>query len=70
MNLPLPDWELWACAKQVIKQHGAVAPVYIATRLGELASAGDMDGVEAWKAIAARVDQLIDYRSGRPMSNQ
>lgn len=68
--MPLDDWELWACAQQVIKQHGAKAPVYVAGRIGERATAGDMDGVEAWKAIAERVDQLMDYRSGRPLSRQ
>lgn len=66
--MALTDWELWACAQQVIKQHGAKAPAQIATRIGELAAAGDHDGVEAWKAIAVRVDQLMDYRTGRPLS--
>ncbi|WP_416463159.1 DUF6961 family protein [Sphingomonas sp. VDB2] len=68
--MTLTDWELWACAQQVVKQHRAKAPAHVATRIGELAAAGDMDGVEAWKAIAARVDQLMDYRSGRPLSRQ
>lgn len=66
----LDDWELWACAQQVLKQHGARAPLHIANRIGELATAGDRAGVEAWKAIAARVDQLMDYRSGQPLSEQ
>jgi hypothetical protein len=68
--MPLDDWELWACAQQVIKQHGAKAPLHVATRIGELATAGDMDGVEAWRAIAGKVDQLMDYRSGRSLSKQ
>jgi hypothetical protein len=68
--MPLSDWELWACAQQVIKQHGAKAPMHVAARLGELATAGDMAGVDTWKAIAERVDQLMDYRGGRALSKQ
>ncbi len=68
--MALSEWELWACAQQVIKQHGAKAPVHVATRIGELAEAGDVDGVEAWRSIAERVDQLMDYRSGKPLSRQ
>ncbi|WP_336974130.1 DUF6961 family protein [Sphingobium aromaticiconvertens] len=66
----LTDWEIWACAQQVIKQHGAKAPAYVATRIGQLAADGDLNGVQAWQAIAARVDQLMDYRTGRPLSRQ
>ncbi|MGC4252417.1 MAG: hypothetical protein QM605_13405 [Sphingobium sp.] len=69
-NEPLSDWELWACAQQVIKQHGTKAPAHVARRIGELATEGDMEGVKAWKAIAARIDQLMDYRAGRPLSRQ
>lgn len=68
--MPIDDWELWACAQQVIKQHGAKAPTHVASRIGDLATAGDMDGVDTWKAIAARVDQLMDYRAGKPLSRQ
>lgn len=66
----LTDWEIWACAQQVIKQHGAKAPRYVATRIAKLAVMNDHDGIETWKAIAARVDQLMDYRTGRPLSRQ
>lgn len=49
---------LWACALAVEKQHGARAPVFVAERIGALALAGDMAGVERWKAIAARMTHL------------
>ncbi|WP_076071692.1 DUF6961 family protein [Sphingomonas montana] len=58
--MPLTDWELWACAQQVLKQHGTQAQVHIAERIGSLALAGDIAGVETWKQIADRVDQLSD----------
>ncbi|CCW20136.1 hypothetical protein EBBID32_45070 [Sphingobium indicum BiD32] len=68
--MPLTDWEIWACAQQVIKQHKAKAPLHCALRVAELATGGDQEGVQTWQAIAAKVDQLMDYRSGRPLSRQ
>lgn len=68
--MPLTDWEIWACAQQVTKHHGANAPMKVASRIGELAAAGDAEGVETWKAIAICVDKLMDFRSGRPLSQQ
>lgn len=58
----LTDWELWACAQQVIKQHRAKAPVHVTAMIEQMASAGDHEGVQAWRAIAERVDQLMDWR--------
>lgn len=54
----LGDRELWACALEVERQHGANAPVFIATRIGALALASDMAGVATWRAIAGRLDKL------------
>lgn len=66
----MTHWELWACAQHVIKQHGDRAPAFVAERIGALTLAGDDEGVEAWKAIAARVEQLRDFGKGRPLSRQ
>jgi hypothetical protein len=52
----LTDWEIWACAQQVIKRHGVKAPLHVACQIVELATAGDLDGAQAWQAIAAKVD--------------
>jgi hypothetical protein len=68
--MPLTDWEIWACAQQMIKEHGAKAPLQVALRIAELATGGDADGVQTWQAIAERVDQLMDYRTGRPLNKQ
>jgi hypothetical protein len=54
------EWELWACANAVLQQHGDGAPVHVAERIGALALAGDMAGVETWKQIAARVQRLSE----------
>ena len=54
----LPDWELWACALAVERQHGADAPWHIAERIGALALQGDSEGAAAWKAIANRFSAI------------
>lgn len=64
----LSDWELWACANEVLRQHGDEAPLHVAERIGALALAGDAAGVETWKAIAARVDQLRSVPDGQQPS--
>ena len=62
----LSDWELWACANETLKQHGERAPVFVAERIGALAVAGDLAGVETWKAIAARMDELSRSVTSQP----
>lgn len=52
------EQHLWACALAVEKQHGKEAPLHVAERIGALALAGDMAGVERWKAIAAKMQAL------------
>jgi hypothetical protein len=54
----LTDWELWACASTIMRNHGERAPVFVAERIGALALAGDADGLATWRAIASRMDQL------------
>lgn len=68
--MALSDGELWACAQQVIRQHGSKAPARVAAMIGTMAAAGDHGGAQTWQAIAERIDQLMDYRSGRPLSKQ
>ena len=57
--MTLGDWELWACARQQIVQHGADAAVHAALRSDELLAAGDLAGHAAWAAIVARIHRLI-----------
>jgi len=52
------EQHLWACALAVEKRHGADAAFHVAERIGELALAGDADGVAMWQAIAVRLDRL------------
>ena len=53
-----PERELWACALHVEDEHGERAPEFIAERVHTLAMTGDILGVERWRAIADRFDQL------------
>jgi hypothetical protein len=54
-----PDEERLAEALAVERMHGAGGPAFIAERIGALALAGDAAGVERWRAIAARYEQLL-----------
>ena len=60
---PLPvvtrDQELWAMALWIEKRHGADAGVYIAEKVGQAVLEADPVGVELWKGIASRYDQLM-----------
>lgn len=51
----LSDWELWACARQQIGQHGDGAVEAAAMRADALLEAGDLDGMNAWLAIRDRI---------------
>lgn len=52
------DWRL-AEVLAIQKRHGDEAPRWVAERLGALALADDVGGVERFKAIAARLDDLM-----------
>ena len=54
----LSEWELWACANQVLKTHGDQAPLHVAEQIGALVLAGDEAGIRTWQAIARRIAQL------------
>ena len=56
--MPISDRELWACALEVMKQHGTDAPRFAADRVKVLQSNGDIAGVITWRAIAARIEAL------------
>ena len=57
------EQHLWACALAIEKQHGKAAPVHVAERIGALALAGDMAGVERWKAIATKMQALTRHEA-------
>lgn len=57
---PLPDWELQAVAVAVLRQHGESAPLHVAERIGACAVADDAEGVATWKAVAVRMNAILN----------
>lgn len=60
----LSDWELWACAKQQIDQHGVEASIAASMRADALLANGDMAGHSTWLSILDRIRQLSQVRDG------
>lgn len=52
----------WAEALAIERMHGDDAPRWIAERIGSLARAGDVDGVDRFRQIAARFEGLLSAR--------
>lgn len=55
-----PEQERWAEASAILRIHQDRARVFVAERIGALALAGDAAGIERWKEIAAKLQQLIE----------
>jgi hypothetical protein len=54
-----PEQERWAETLAIERQHGEMALMWIAERIGALAMAGDFAGVAHFQEIAAKYEQLI-----------
>ena len=63
----LSDWELWACANNVLQTHGDKAPLHVAEQIGALALTGEEAGIRTWQAIAERIVQLSSKAPERPL---
>ena len=59
------DEQLWSAASMVLDIYGDQAPLHVAERIGALARESDANGVDVWRMIAARLDQLM-----RPTTTQ
>jgi len=46
-------------AMMMLRRHGQNAELRVAERIGELAAAGDLDGVSFWKVIATHMDRIL-----------
>ncbi|ASG23240.1 hypothetical protein [Nitrospirillum viridazoti] len=55
----ISDRDVWLAANVLVKQHGADAPIFAATRADEWLAAGDMDQYLLSKRILHAVDQLL-----------
>ena len=56
---PIAEWELWACAHALIRQHGNEAPAIAMRRAAELEREGAHRGAVTWRLIAHRVNELL-----------
>lgn len=54
-----PDQERWAEALAIERMHGADATRWIAGRIAALPEQGDIEGVERFREIAARMERLM-----------
>lgn len=55
----LSEWELWACANELIRRYGFDAPVHAAMRADELFESGDDDGAKNFRLIIERINRLL-----------
>lgn len=65
----LTEWELWACANEMVRQHGFDAPILAGIRADELLECGDFDGVYAWRLIIRRICELIETPNSQSSSS-
>ena len=61
----ISEKEIYALALLVERKHGEDGTRYIAERVGKFASEGQQGGVDLWKAVASRFDELT---ATRPMN--
>lgn len=61
----IPDWELWACAHEMIRQHYQDAAIQAAMKADALFESGDLDGACTWRLIVQRIDQLRNSGQAR-----
>jgi len=62
----LTEWELWACANQVLQTQGENSPLYVAEQIGALVLDGDAQGVATWQEIAKRLHELTGQDAASP----
>jgi hypothetical protein len=55
----LSEWEIWACANEMVRRHGEDAPIQAAMRSDALLEKGDLDGARTWRLISGRARELL-----------
>ena len=54
----------WGAALMLLNRHQNGAPFIVAARIGQLALAGDGEGVAVWKSVAASMEQIMRAHQG------
>lgn len=62
--MALSEWELWACANEMIHQHAFDAPIHAAMKADALLEQGDGAGAANWRLIVHRINELLKEPSG------
>lgn len=57
--MALSEWELWACANDMIRQYALDAPIHAAMKADALLEKGDIDGASHWQLIIHRIEELL-----------
>jgi hypothetical protein len=52
------EQHLWACALEMMRQHGEAAFLFASMRADELAAEGAFEGARTWRAILERIEAL------------
>lgn len=55
----IDEWEVWACANMLLKQHGADAHHIALERAQALGARGERGGEHVFRRIADRIEQLV-----------
>jgi hypothetical protein len=56
------DHVAWGAAFMLLKRHEGDGPAVVAVRIGELALADDMPGIDVWQSIAVCMDRVMRAR--------
>jgi hypothetical protein len=62
--MALTEWELWACAQEMVRQHGLDAPIRAAMKADAMLKRNDRAGAATWRLIVYRTNELLRERSG------
>ena len=54
----ISEWEIWACAEQIVKHEGDGAEVFVRGRIAALSQLEDGAGVATWREISIRLAAL------------
>jgi hypothetical protein len=63
----IPEIDIWRAATLMLKRYGEKALEESASRVDELTTAGDDDGVAVWRRISDAVGQLINTTPTGPV---
>ena len=63
----IPEIDIWRAANLMVKRYGDKALEESNTRVDELTAAGDHDGADTWRRIAAAVVQLANDTPPGPL---